>query len=99
MNPKIKIMVYSGGELIGDALYKLNFFSYLRYCFPKASITFISGQGKSEYFYSLKSISNKLFDEMIDNLNIGNKKNFLKDILSKPQIKNEYDVVIDTQSD
>lgn len=99
MDPKIKIMVYSGGELIGDALYKLNFFSYLRYCFPKASITFISGQGKSEYFYSLKSISNKLFDEMIDNVNIGNKKNFLKDILSKPRIKNEYDVVIDTQSD
>ena len=96
---KIKILVYSGGELIGDALYKLNFFYYLRFCFPKASITYFAGQVKSEYFYSLKSISNKLFDEMIEDINFGSKKNFLKDFFNKCPIDKEYDVLIDTQSD
>jgi ADP-heptose:LPS heptosyltransferase len=99
LQKKHKILVYSGGELIGDALYKLNFFQYLRYCYPNSSITFLSGQGTSEYFSSLKIVSEKLFDLMIDNISIGNKKNFLRDLFRKSLIKENYDVVIDTQSD
>ena len=97
MKKKYKsILVYSGGEAIGDALYKLNFIKNLRYNFPDSKITWLAGQGKTEYSYSLKPIVNNLIDEVVDNLKIGVNP-FIEFIKPSP-IKKEYDVIIDTQT-
>tara|TARA_Y100000814_G_scaffold108571_1_gene76723 strand:- start:1150 stop:2145 length:996 start_codon:yes stop_codon:yes gene_type:complete len=97
MKKKYKsILVYSGGEAIGDALYKLNFIKNLRYNFPDSKITWLAGQGKTEYSYNLKPIVNKLIDEVVDNLKIGVNP-FIEFIKPSP-IKKEYDVIIDTQT-
>ena len=97
MKKKYKsILVYSGGEAIGDALYKLNFIKNLRYNFPNSKITWLAGQGKTEYSYSLKPLVNNLIDEVIDNLKIGVNP-FIEFIKPSP-VKKEYDVIIDTQT-
>ena len=97
MKKKYKsILVYSGGEAIGDALYKLNFIKNLRYNFPDSKITWLAGQGKTEYSYTLKPIVNNLIDEVVDNLKIGVNP-FIEFIKPSP-IKKEYDVIIDTQT-
>ena len=97
MKKKYKsILVYSGGEAIGDALYKLNFIKNLRYNFPDSKITWLAGQGKTEYSYNLKPLVNKLIDEVVDNLKIGVNP-FIEFIKPSP-IKKEYDVIIDTQT-
>ena len=97
MKKKYKsILVYSGGEAIGDALYKLNFIKNLRYNFPNSKITWLAGQGKTEYSYTLKPLVNNLIDEVVDNLKIGVNP-FIEFIKPSP-IKKEYDVIIDTQT-
>ena len=97
MKKKYKsILVYSGGEAIGDALYKLNFIKNLRYNFPDSKIIWLAGQGKTEYSYNLKPLVNKLIDEVVDNLKIGVNP-FIEFIKPSP-IKKEYDVIIDTQT-
>ena len=97
MKKKYKsILVYSGGEAIGDALYKLNFIKTLRYNFPDSKITWLAGQGKTEYSHNLKPLVNNLIDEVIDNLKIGVNP-FIEFIKTSP-IKKEYDVIIDTQT-
>jgi ADP-heptose:LPS heptosyltransferase len=93
-----KILIYSGGDAIGDALYKLNFMFFLRSSYPDAQITFVAGQGKSEYLLSLHSISKKIFNVMYDNFNYGKKGYFLRDFFKKLPLNDIYDVVIDTQS-
>ena len=97
MKKKYKsILVYSGGEAIGDALYKLNFIKNLRYNFPDSKITWLAGQGKTEYSYNLKPLVNNLIDEVVDNLKIGVNP-FIEFIKPSP-IKKKYDVIIDTQT-
>ena len=97
MKKKYKsILVYSGGEAIGDALYKLNFIKNLRYNFPDSKITWLAGQGKTEYSYTLKPLVNNLIDEVVDNFKIGVNP-FIEFIKPSP-IKKEYDVIIDTQT-
>ena len=97
MKKKYKsILVYSGGEAIGDALYKLNFIKNLKYNFPNSKITWLAGQGKTEYSHNLKPLVNNLIDEVIDNLKIGVNP-FIEFIKTSP-IKKEYDVIIDTQT-
>jgi ADP-heptose:LPS heptosyltransferase len=97
MKKKYKnILVYSGGEAIGDALYKLNFIQNLRYNFPNSKITWLAGQGKTEYSYTLKPLINKLIDEVIDNIKLG--VNPLSELIKSSSIKKEYDVIIDTQT-
>ena len=99
MEKKLDILVYSGGEVIGDALYKLNFFNYLRHCYPKSEITLVTGEGSSEYSSSLKILGDKLFNNIKENISFFSKNFFLlKYFISCPLNKN-YDVVIDTQSD
>ena len=97
MKKKYKsILVYSGGEAIGDALYKLNFIKNLRYNFPNSKITWLAGQGKTEYSHNLKPLVNNLIDEVVDNFKIGVNP-FIEFIKPSP-IKKEYDVIIDTQT-
>ena len=97
MKKKYKsILVYSGGEAIGDALYKLKFIQNLRYNFPDSKITWLAGQGITEYSITLKPITDNLLDKIIDNIKIGSNP-FLELFKSSP-IKTKYDVIIDTQT-
>ena len=91
-----KILVYSGGEAIGDALYKLNFIQNLRYNFPDSNITWLAGQGDTEYSKTLKPIIEKLIDQVIDDRKIGYKP--LSEFFKPSPLKEKYDVIIDTQT-
>ena len=90
------ILVYSGGEAIGDALYKLSFIQNLRYNFPDSNITWLAGQGETEYSKTLKPIIKKLIDNVIDDVKVGYKP-FFEFFRASPLAK-EYDVIIDTQT-
>jgi len=90
------ILVYSGGEAIGDALYKLRFIQNLRYNFPDSNITWLAGQGNTEYSKTLKPIIKKLIDNVIDDVKVGYKP-FSEFFKASPLLK-EYDVIIDTQT-
>ena len=90
------ILVYSGGEAIGDALYKLNFIQNLRYNFPDSNITWLAGQGETEYSKTLKPIIKGLINKVIDDIKIGSKP--LSEIFKASPLKEKYDVIIDTQT-
>jgi ADP-heptose:LPS heptosyltransferase len=91
-----KILVYSGGEAIGDALYKLNFIQNLRYNFPDSNITWLAGQGETEYSKTLKPIMKGLINKVIDDIKIGSKP--LSEVFKASPLKEKYDVIIDTQT-
>ena len=99
MEKKLNILVYSGGEVIGDALYKLNFFDYLRNCYPNSNITLVAGEGSSEYSSNLKIFGDKLFNNIRENIRFFSKNFFLIKYFNPCPLKKKYDVVIDTQSD
>jgi ADP-heptose:LPS heptosyltransferase len=90
------ILVYSGGEAIGDALYKLSFIQNLRYNFPNSTITWLAGQGDTEYSRTLKPIIEKLIDNVIDDVKIGYKPLF--EFFRASPLTEKYDVIIDTQT-
>ena len=90
------ILVYSGGEAIGDALYKLNFIQNLRYNFPDSNITWLAGQGETEYSKTLKPIIKGLINKVIDDIKIGSKP--LSEVFKASPLKEKYDVIIDTQT-
>jgi ADP-heptose:LPS heptosyltransferase len=90
------ILVYSGGEAIGDALYKLSFIQNLRYNFPNSTITWLAGQGDTEYSRTLKPIIKNLIDNVIDDVKIGYKPLF--EFFRASPLTEKYDVIIDTQT-
>ena len=90
------ILVYSGGEAIGDALYKLNFIQNLRYNFPDSNITWLAGQGDTEYSKTLKPIIKKFIDNVIDDVKVGYKP--FSEFFRASPLAEEYDVIIDTQT-
>lgn len=86
-----KILVYGGGELVGDGLLKIPFVEALRQAFPKASITWLSGDFKSVYESNLASlVQNKLNTVLYVPKTEGLKKAFEG---------KTFDLVIDTQKD
>jgi len=94
MNIK-KILVYSNGELIGDAIYKLNFLFNLKNNFPKSKIIWLVAN-KTAYETVLKEISRSFIDQIIS---IGYGKKFWNDFVFMPKaISNlNVDIIIDTQ--
>ena len=91
------ILVYSGGEAIGDALYKLKFIQNLRYAFPNSEISWLAGQGSTQYSKSLKPIIKKFLNEIIDNKQVGASP-FKELFFRSPLYGKHYDVIIDTQT-
>ena len=91
------ILVYSGGEAIGDALYKIKFIQNLKETFPNTHITWLAGQGKTEYNHSLKPIIYNFINEIIENKQIGYSP--IKELFNKSPMANKFfDVIIDTQT-
>ncbi len=47
------VLVYVGGDLVGDGVMKLPFLRALRHACPKARITWMAGKYKSAYAHEL----------------------------------------------
>ena len=91
------ILVYSGGEAIGDALYKIKFIQNLKETFPNTHITWLAGKGKTEYNHSLKPIISNFINEIIEDKKIGYSP--IKELFNKSPMENKFfDVIIDTQT-
>ena len=94
-SPTIKsILVYVGGDLIGDALMKLPFVRALRSSFPDAHIAWCAGKHKSAFAKELKTLVAGLIDEVIEEAGFDNAKQFL---WRHPIDGRHFDLVIDTQ--
>ncbi len=89
---KLKILVYVGLDLLGDALLKIPFLKCLRKTFPHSEIIWMAGKGETILNSKLKPLSFGLIDKIIDNYNFGSSfLDFFKEGIGK------YDIVIDTQ--
>ena len=91
------ILIYSGGETVGDGLYKISFLYNLRRAFPKSHITWMAGKGPTEYSRSLKPLIVSLIDAVKEDYPIA-KNPFLDLIFSYPLKNKYYDLIIDTQT-
>jgi ADP-heptose:LPS heptosyltransferase len=90
-----EVLVYSGAELMGDALFKLPVFGALRQAFPGHRITWLAGQGKSVYRHSLRPLLDGLVDEVRDDAGIG--ASWREWVRPPPLAGRHFDVIIDTQ--
>ena len=90
---KVKILIYVGLDLLGDALLKLPFLRTLKKVFPHSEVTWLAGKGDSILNKSLKPLTHGLLDKIEDKIKIGSK---LSDI-SKAKNFSNFDIVIDTQ--
>ena len=89
---KVKILVYVGLDLLGDALLKLPLLKCLRQIFPNAQITWLAGKGNSIFRTELSSIASGLIDNIYE-------EDFGSNILDlfKKNKFGTYDIVLDTQ--
>lgn len=88
-----RIAVYSGGEIIGDGVYKLPFLRALRSAFPDAVIDWIC-PGTTVYSDRIAPLTAGLLDNVHANIPLGQRK---ADLFRPLPIEGSYDLVIDTQ--
>jgi ADP-heptose:LPS heptosyltransferase len=87
-------LVYVGLDLVGDGVMKLPFLSSLRQAYPRATITWLAGLGKSVFASSLAPLTQGLLDEVIDDAGIGRHP---RELLQRPLEGRQFDLIIDTQ--
>jgi ADP-heptose:LPS heptosyltransferase len=90
----MKILVYSGLELLGDGVMKLPFVRALRRTWPEARITWLAGKGKTVYAGTLAPLVRDCLDEIIEEAGIGSSA---RELLRRPLPERRFDLVIDTQ--
>lgn len=88
------VLVYVGGDLVGDGLMKLPFVRALRHAFPAARITWCAGKHDSVYAHALKPLVAGLIDEVIERAGF---ERPLRLLLRRPLDGRHFDLVIDTQ--
>ncbi|WP_430436314.1 glycosyltransferase family 9 protein [Oceanibaculum nanhaiense] len=88
-----RIAVYSGGEIIGDGVYKLPFLRALRSAFPDAVIDWVC-PGPTVYADRIAPLTAGLLDHVHANVPVGQHKS---DLFLPLPIEGGYDLVIDTQ--
>ncbi|WP_176342484.1 glycosyltransferase family 9 protein [Oceanibaculum nanhaiense] len=88
-----RIAVYSGGEIIGDGVYKLSFLRALRGAFPNALIDWVC-PGPTVYADRIAPLTAGLLDHVHANVAVGQHKS---DLFLPLPIEGGYDLVIDTQ--
>ena len=92
--PQQRVLVYVGGELMGDGLNKLPFLRALRRAYPDARITWFAGSGPTVYTGKLAPAVSGLIDEIIGT-EVGGEAwgNVLRPRLGGRR----FDVIIDTK--
>ena len=88
------VLVYVGGDLVGDGVMKLPFLRALRGACPDARITWLSGKYKSAYAHELASLVDGLLDEVIEEAGfdrVGQR------LLHRSLPDRHFDLIIDTQ--
>lgn len=88
-----RIAVYSGGEIIGDGVYKLPFLRALRSSFPNAEIDWVC-PGPTVYADRIAPLTAGLLDHVHANVPLGQRKG---DLFRPLPIEGGYDLVFDTQ--
>jgi ADP-heptose:LPS heptosyltransferase len=89
-----RVLVYSGGEIMGDGLNKLAFLRALRRAWPDAHVTWFAGNGASVYARKLAPAVDGLIDELIESHRGAERwSNLLW-----PRLRGrQFDVIVDTQ--
>jgi ADP-heptose:LPS heptosyltransferase len=88
------VLVYVGGDLVGDAVMKLPFVRALRAACPIAAITWCAGKHKSAFADALQPLTVGLIDEVIEEAGFDRP---LACLLRRPLGGRHFDWVIDTQ--
>ncbi len=87
------LLIYTGWDLLGDALLKLPAIRVLRKCFPNHQIHWLAGKEGSVFCNVLNPLVSDYFDEVNDYARSGIS---LTEVFFS-QDKDRYDIVIDTQ--
>lgn len=88
------ILVYVGGDLVGDAIMKLPFVRALRQAWPDAQITWCAGKHRSAFAHELAPLTAGLIDEVVEEAGFDRP---LSLFLKRPLAGRHFDLVIDTQ--
>jgi len=88
------VLVYVGGDLVGDAVMKLPFVRALRAACPDAKITWCAGKHKSAFADVLRPLTGTLIDEVVEEAGFDRP---LACLLRRPLAGRPFDWVIDTQ--
>ena len=91
-----KILVFTNGEKIGDAIIKLPLLIEIKKRLPDHKLIWMTNKGKTSYNKELKNIANEYIDEILEqaNLNVF----FWKKISNKYDLsKVNYEYIFDTQ--
>ena len=91
--PIESVAIYSGGEIIGDGVYKLPFLRALRAGFPGAHISWIC-PGPTVYQDRIAPLVSDLLDDIRPHADIGKQ---MTEFLRPVSIKTRFDLVLDTQ--
>lgn len=92
---KPRLLVFSHGELLGDALLKLPALTALRPAFPDHHISWLAGTGFTFYARQLGPLVETMIDEVREDVRLGQS---LKEFWHPPLRNEFYDVIIDTQN-
>jgi len=92
---KPRLLIFSHGELLGDALLKLPALTALRTAFPDHHITWLAGTGFTFYARQLGPLVETMIDEVREDVRLGQS---LKEFLHQTPMSEFYDVIIDTQN-
>lgn len=91
---RVTILIYSGGEIMGDGLNKLGFLRAVRRAYPDAHITWFAGNGASVYAGKLAPAVAGLLDQVIESERGAES---WRQVL-RPRLANQtYDIILDTQ--
>ena len=88
------ILIYVGGDLIGDGLMKLPFLRALRSAYPKSHISWCAGKHKSTFTRELAPLITGMIDRVIEKAGFDKPFKFL---YKRPLGGQKFDLIIDTQ--
>lgn len=88
------VLVYVGGDLVGDAIMKLPFVRALRQAWPAARITWCAGKHRSAFAHELAPLTAGLIDEVIEQAGFDRPFSL---VMRRPLAGRHFDLVIDTQ--